>query len=130
MIYSLNHFLIILATAVYLISLENVNAFTFGRPKFLPLGVKSLSLYHVNTGYKPVTFPTSLSMSTQAEVDAENEQIMTEWLDDMIYSGDMVSHIQHLNLCVFLLIIHIYICTYLHTSFLMKHVLGWISEKE
>ena len=93
MIYSLNHFLIILATAVYLISLENVNAFTFGRPKFLPLGVKSSSLHHVNTGYKPVTFPTSLSMSTQAEVDAENELIMTEWLDDMIYSGDMVSHV-------------------------------------
>ena len=33
---------------------------------------------------------THLHMSTQAEIDAENEQIMTEWLDDMIYSGDMV----------------------------------------
>ena len=103
MIYSIQSFLLLLATAIYLSSLEKVNAFTFGRTKFLNHALKPktitpitittskywLSLKNKNKNNIQLS-STHLHMSTQAEIDAENEQIMTEWLDDMIYSGDMV----------------------------------------
>ena len=88
MIYNLHRYLLILATAVYIFSLEEVNAFTFHRPRFLAPSLKP-TLPHACKRFQ-INRHTTLHMSTQAEIDAENEQIMTEWLDDMIYSGDMV----------------------------------------
>lgn len=107
MIYSIQSFLLLLATAIYLSSLEKVNAFTFGRTKFLNHALKPktitpitittskywLSLKNKNKNNIQLS-STHLHMSTQAEIDAENEQIMTEWLDDMIYSGDMAGYLK------------------------------------
>ena len=72
-------FLILMIT-VYLLSLKKVDGFTLSKIKFINHGKFIRNHYKINH-----------QMSTQAEIDAENEIIMTEWLDNMIYSGDMVT---------------------------------------
>jgi len=52
-------------------------------------GINSRS-YYINK----YNFQSSIKMSTQEEIDAENEVIMNGWLEDIIYSGDSIGYLK------------------------------------